>query len=176
MKRYIFSLLTVLILFGILFSSCNDNDMEKLRERELELLADFVERYEAEHGVEITPMPSGLYYVEVEQGTGDTILIGDKVQVWYNTYLLADTSLVDSNMEDGHKYNPLEFIVNVQNQSTVIEGLNEAVKYMQPGGKAFLIVPSQIAYGQDGSYGIPSFSTLLFDVEIYKVYPASEGY
>ncbi len=160
---------------GFVFTSCDSNeDLEKLRERELELLADYVSRYNEEHNVELNPFVSGLYYIEIEEGEGDTIRIGDKVQLWYNTYLLRDTSLVDSNMEGGHKYNPMEFTVALTDYSTVVEGLNEAVKYMKPGGKAFLIVPSQIAYGQDGSYGIPAFSTLLFDVEIYKVFRAED--
>jgi FKBP-type peptidyl-prolyl cis-trans isomerase len=159
--------------FGI--TACDDNeDYEKLRERELELLADYVSRYNEEHNVELEPTASGLYYIEIEEGEGDTIKVGDKVQLWYNTYLLRDTSLIDSNMESGHKYNPMEFTVVLPDNSTVIEGLNEAVKYMKPGGKSFLIVPSQIAYGQNGSYGIPAFATLLFDVEIYKVFRAED--
>lgn len=162
-------------LAGFVLDSCKDNeDLEKLREKELELLADYVSRYSEEHNLELRPSVSGLYYIEIEEGEGDTIRVGDKVQLWYNTYLLRDTSLVDSNMEDGHKYNPLEFTVTLPDYSSVVEGLNEAVKYMKPGGKSFLIVPSQIAYGQDGSYGIPAFSTLLFDIEIYKVFRAED--
>ncbi|MBN1821853.1 MAG: FKBP-type peptidyl-prolyl cis-trans isomerase, partial [Prolixibacteraceae bacterium] len=128
-----------------------------------------------QHNADLEPTLSGLYYIQVEEGVGDSIVVGDKVQVWYNTYLLSDTLLVDSNMDDGHKYTPLEFLVNTPGNSTVVEGLNEAVKYMKPNGKAFLIVPSEIAYGQDGTYGIPAFSTLLFDIEIYKVFKAEDG-
>jgi len=177
MKRMKKVTLAVMLLSfaGFVFTSCDDNeDLEKLRERELELLSDYVSRYNKEHNVELKPSASGLYYIEIGEGEGDTIRIGDKVQLWYNTYLLRDTSLVDSNMQGGHKYNPLEFTVAMPDYSSVVEGLNEAVKYMKPGGKSFLIVPSQIAYGQDRSYGIPAFSTLLFDVEIYKVFRAED--
>jgi FKBP-type peptidyl-prolyl cis-trans isomerase len=173
--RQLYFFLSVLVVV-IAFASCNDNnDLEKLRQDELRLLDDFVNRYEAAHNVTLSQGTSGLYYIEVARGTGDTIVAGDVVQVWYNTYLLKDTILIDSNIEGG-RYNPLEFRVTTPNGSSVIEGLNEAVKNMQPNGKAFLIVPSELAYGQTGSTSVPAFSTLLFDIEIYKVYRAADGY
>jgi FKBP-type peptidyl-prolyl cis-trans isomerase FkpA len=173
MKKILLALLAF-ITTGVLFLSCNDNnDLAKLRQNELDLLDKFVAKYDEVHGTEIKPTSSGLYYIEVQKGTGDTIAVGDRVQIWYNTYLLKDTSLIDSNMDTG-KYTPLEFTVASPSYSSVVEGLNEAVKYMQLGGKAFLIVPSEIAYGQNGSLAVPAFSTLLFDIEIYKVFKATE--
>jgi FKBP-type peptidyl-prolyl cis-trans isomerase len=169
-------LLFFAVIGGILLTSCDDTtDYEKLRQEELKLLADYVKRYETVHNVKLTVGTSGLYYVEVEKGSGDTIVAGDIVQVWYNTYLLKDTLLIDSNIEGG-KYNPLEFRVATPNGSSVVEGLNEAVKNMQLGTKAFLIVPSELGYGQNGSTSVPAFSTLLFDIEVYKVYRAADGY
>jgi FKBP-type peptidyl-prolyl cis-trans isomerase FkpA len=176
MKKLLFFALPLLLVSGIISTSCKDNnDLAALRDDELKLLADFVSRYEIAHGIELKPTSSGLYYIETVKGTGDTIAIGDKVQLWYNTYLLKDTSLIDSNM-DGGKFVPLEFVVSSASSSSVIEGLNEAVKYMRPGGQAFLIAPSEVAYGQNGSLNVPAFSTLLFDIEIYKVFRASEAY
>lgn len=165
-----------ILMAAIILASCkDDNNYEKLRQNEVSLLNDFVKRYEAAHGVTLNPGTSGLYYIEIEKGAGDTIVLGDKVQLWYNTYRLKDTVMVDSNMEGG-KYDPLEFVVAAEDYSTVVEGLNEAVKNMQLGTKAFLIVPSELGYGQTGSGSVPAFSTLLFDIEIYKVFRASEGY
>ncbi|NQU84611.1 MAG: FKBP-type peptidyl-prolyl cis-trans isomerase [Mariniphaga sp.] len=176
MRKITVVAILMIVIAGFAFQSCSkDNSLEKLRQSELELLGEFVAKYNTEHGVELEPSVSGLYYVEVEAGVGDTIVPGDKIQVWYNTYLLVDTSLVDSNMEAGHKFNPLEFIVTDPGNSSVVEGLNEAVKNMRAEGKSFLIVPSQIAYGQDGRSGIPSFATLLFDIEIYKVFRAVDA-
>jgi FKBP-type peptidyl-prolyl cis-trans isomerase len=176
LRKEITLIVLVIVVAALGFSSCgDDNNYQKLRDEELALLDDFVLRYETEHNVDIEPTASGLYFIEKEKGSGDTIFVGDRVQVWYNTYTLKDTVLVDSNMKNG-KYNPLEFFAAPPSSSSVIEGLNEAVqKNMFVGSKAFLIIPSEIAYGQDGTTGVSPFTTLLMDVEIYKVYPASEG-
>ena len=176
MKQSLIISIIVLLSAGFYLQSCHNNDPAKQRQKELALLNDYIARYDKVHGVNLQPSLSGLYYVEEKEGYGDTIAVGDRVQVWYNTYLLSDTLLVDTNMPDGHKYEPLEFVVAPPGTSSVVEGLNEAVKNMKAGGKAFLIIPSQIGYGQNGTYGVPAFSTLLMDVEIYKVFRASEGY
>jgi FKBP-type peptidyl-prolyl cis-trans isomerase FkpA len=68
----------------------------------------------------------------------------------------------------GHRFEPLEFTVG---RGEVIKGLEEAVQYMKLNGKANLVLPSEVAYGQNGSGSIPGFTTLLMEVEIYKVYP-----
>ena len=158
----------ILVLTGILLlASCNNYDQEKLRKEELQMLDDYV----VKNKVTVKPTASGLYYIEVKKGTGDSIKIGDRVQVWYSTYLI-DSTLIDSNTIGG-KYNPLEFYVTAQGSSSVIEGLNEGIKYMKKGGIANLIIPSELAYGQNGSGTVSGLKTLLMKEEVYKVYPAS---
>ena len=73
-----------------------------------------------------------------------------------------------SGYVDGHRFDPLEFIVGT---NQVIGGLDEAITYMQPGTVGNLVVPSELAYGQNGSGSIGGFATLLMEVEVYKVYP-----
>lgn len=150
----------------VLLSACDDNSLGKLREQELALL----EKYIKDNNITVKPTSSGLYYIEVQRGTGDTIKAGDIVDIYYRTWLI-DSTQVDANISNaGHYYDPLRFTVTPANTSTtVIDGLNEAVKLMQPGGRAHLIVPSQIAYGQNGYGSIRAFSTLLFEVRIHKV-------
>jgi FKBP-type peptidyl-prolyl cis-trans isomerase len=71
----------------------------------------------------------------------------------------------------GQRYEPLEYVVGA---GSVIAGLEEASTYMQKGTKANLVIPSELAYGQNGSSGVSGFSTLLMEVEVYKIYPAAQ--
>ncbi len=169
--RLITGLIAVVIVSG-LFYACDDNDLGKLRERELELLDQFIQK----NNITVKPTKTGLYFIETVAGTGDSIKVGDQVDVLYRTWLI-DSTLVDFNItEEGHYYDPLRFaVVPVGVRAGVIDGLNEAVQMMKMGSVANLIVPSEIAYGQNGSGYIPAFSTMLFEVRIHKVYRASES-
>ncbi|MCG6190971.1 FKBP-type peptidyl-prolyl cis-trans isomerase [Maribellus maritimus] len=163
-------LLSVVIL--IAFSSCKDdnNGYERMRKQELEIL----DAYITEHNYTDYRKPSGLYYKETEAGTGDSIQVGDQVQIFYSTWaLIASDSIVLIDESEGYslglRYEPYEFIVG---EGSAISGLEEAATYMRKGTKASLVLPSEIAYGQSGTYGVSGFTTLLMEVEVYKVFRA----
>lgn len=169
MRKRIISGILALAFVSVLFSSCDDNNLGKLRERELDLL----DKYIKNNNITIKPTNSGLYYIELEKGTGDTIKAGDRVDILYRTWVIGADSLilVDQNINElGHYYDPLRFQVTPQGvSSSVVDGLNEGVKFMQLGGKSKMIVPSQIGYGQSGYGSISAFSTLVFEVRIHKI-------
>jgi FKBP-type peptidyl-prolyl cis-trans isomerase FkpA len=163
-------LILIIVSAAVMLIGCDDNSLGKLRELELDRL----DKYIKDNNITVKPTASGLYYMEVQKGTGDTIKAGDIVDIYYRTWLI-DSTLVDANISNaGHYYDPLRFAVTpAGTSSSVIDGLNEGVKFMQPGGVARLIVPSQIAYGQNGYGSIGAFSTLLFEVRIHKVIKGS---
>lgn len=165
MKNKLFNGLAFLLLVTTIFA-CKENDFEKLRQRELEKLNEYVENnYPNE-----TPKPSGLYFFQLQEGSGDSIKVGDRVQIFYSTWTV-DSILVDETdgYTNGHRFEPYEFVVG---NGTAIQGLEEAMTYLKKGGKADLILPSEIAYGQSGNVGVPGFTTLLMQVEVYKVFPS----
>jgi FKBP-type peptidyl-prolyl cis-trans isomerase FkpA len=171
--RKIFAILFVVIA-GFAFLGCpKDNSLEKLRENELRKLDEFI----AKHYLDSVPKASGLYYIETIKGEGDTIFPGDRVQIYYATWTI-DSLLIDesSGYTVGQKFEPLEFIVG---KGEVLKGLEEAIQYMKLNGKASLVLPSEVAYGQNNKDGIPGFTTLLMEIEVYKVYhrkkPDDEG-
>jgi len=104
---------------------------------------------------------SGLVYVSLKEGTGESPKTTDKVKVNYEGKL-TDGTVFDASSRHG---GPAEFPVN-----GVIPCWTEGIQRMKVGGKARLVCPSSIAYGDRGVPGvIPGGSTLVFEVELLEV-------
>jgi hypothetical protein len=168
MKRILKGIILTTVV--VAFFSCKENSLEKQRENELKKLDEFIRA----HYAEVERKPSGLYYIELEEGTGDSIKMGDRVQVFYEIYTLDSLYVTGSG-----PYEPLELIVlpptelsSSPNYVSELKALNEALTYMKRGSKARLIFDSQLGFGQYGSYGVGGFTPLIMEVEVYKVFPA----
>jgi len=122
-------------------------------QREKELLAQYI----ADNGIVTAPTASGLYYIETLAGTGELPQINQTVTVTYSAHYLSG-EVFDSGT--------INFIIG---KGSVIEGFEEGVSYMKAGGKATLIIPSDLAYGTTGYNTIPPYSTLVFDVELVSI-------
>lgn len=101
---------------------------------------------------------SGLQYKVLEEGTGASPTIDDKVTAHYEGRLI-DGTVFDSSYERG---TALEFGVG-----NVIKGWQEALMLMSPGAKWEIYVPSKLAYGENGAgERIGPNTTLIFTVEL----------
>lgn len=110
-------------------------------------------------GVKSTP--SGLQYIVITEGEGDTPTSTDIVKVHY-TGTLIDGRVFDSSVSRGV---PAQFGVN-----QVIPGWTEALQMMKVGSKYKLFLPSDIAYGERGAGEmIQPNSTLIFEVELLDI-------
>jgi FKBP-type peptidyl-prolyl cis-trans isomerase FkpA len=110
----------------------------------------------------MTKKPSGLYVLDIQEGTGPGIAAGQTAQVHYTGWLV-DGKQFDSSLGGS----PLEFAVG---QAQVIAGWDEGVEGMKKGGKRRLVVPPELGYGAEGYPGaIPKNATLVFDVELVGI-------
>lgn len=112
----------------------------------------------AKPGVVVTA--SGLQYRVITAGTGAKPKASDTVTVHYSGKLIDGTEF-DSSY---NRKEPTTFGV-----TGVIPGWTEALQLMPKGSKWQLVIPANLAYGENGSGPIPPSSTLVFDVELLDI-------
>ncbi len=122
----------------------------------------FLAKNKTEKGVITTA--SGLQYTVLRQGSGERPAPTSKVRVNYEGKLL-DGTVFDSSYQRGE---PAEFGLN-----QVIPGWTEGVGLMPVGSKYRFWIPSNLAYGPQGTQGGPigPDAALTFDVELMGILP-----
>jgi FKBP-type peptidyl-prolyl cis-trans isomerase len=144
--------LAVILVAALTAAAAGPDDEKKASEA-------FLTKAAAEPGAQKSP--SGLIYKETKAGTGESPKATDAVTVHY-TGKLIDGTVFDSSVQRGQ---PATFPLN-----GVIKCWTEGVQKMKVGGKATLICPSSIAYGDSGRPPqIKGGATLVFDVELLAI-------
>ena len=106
---------------------------------------------------------SGLYYVVEKEGKGKQAVAGKQVSVHYIGTLADGTEFDNSYKRD----QPIVFQLGAKR---VIAGWDEGIALMKEGAKYKLIIPYQLAYGEQGRPPvIPPAAALIFDTELIKV-------
>jgi FKBP-type peptidyl-prolyl cis-trans isomerase FklB len=119
----------------------------------------FLAANKAKEGVKIAP--SGLQYKVIKPGTGKKPQATDTVTVNYRGTLVDGTEF-DSSYRRGK---PATFPV-----SGVIPGWTEALQLMEEGAKWEIVIPSKLAYGEQGAgQAIGPNATLFFEVELISI-------
>ena len=104
---------------------------------------------------------SGLIFLSLNEGTGASPGPTDTVKVDYRG-TLPDGKEFDSSYKRGK---PFEFRMD-----GVIKCWSEGVQKMKAGGKARLVCPPEVAYGEAGAGDlILPGATLVFEIELHEV-------
>lgn len=135
-------------------------------EYEQTVLRHFIE----EQKIDIEPTESGMYFIPLKQGNGRAVKKGDIVTVSYEGKFL-NGEFFDSTVK---RNQPFEFVYGTEWQ--VIEGMEEAIGMMREGDSALIILPSDLAWGADGSSTgiVPPFTSVIYEIELLEVQKKEE--
>ena len=105
---------------------------------------------------------SGLQYIIIQEGIGDTPYPGQTVKVHYSGSLVDGTQFDSSIGKE-----PIEFMLGA---GRVIKGWEEGIQLLNIGAKAKLIIPPELGWGDRGAGAvIPPNATTIFEVELVEI-------
>ena len=133
----------------------------RLVTREKEAAAAYLAKAAAGAGAVKTE--SGIVYTETTAGAGASPTAADRVKVHYRGTLTSGTEFDSSYARNEPAVFPL---------GGVIRCWTEGVQKMKVGGKARLVCPSDLAYGDRGNDDIPGGAALIFEIELLEIVAA----
>ena len=124
-----------------------------------------IANYAIEKLIPLERTASGLFYRILSPGSGDMLKWGDYISANYKGYFL-DGQVFDSSYR---RNKPIEFYIG-----NMVQGWNEGLQMLRPGGKILLFLPSALGYGEKGlsdgkdGYLVPPDTVLAFEVEVIE--------
>ena len=156
-----------IFIFSFILSGCLDTASPPMddtcsnfdREAQTEFLQQNAEREE------VTVTESGLQYRVVEPGDGENPGQTSRVSIEY-TGRLIDGTVFDSTENVG----PVQFNVN-----QVIQGFSEALQLMNEGSTYEVVLPPDLAYGNNPpqNSGICPGAVLIFEIQLIEIVSTS---
>ncbi len=105
---------------------------------------------------------SGLQYLELAAGTGKAPQVGDIITMHFIATLTDGTELANTYLQN----QPASAVWGV---GRLLPGWEEGIGLMKEGGKANLLMPAKLAFGEQGSSTVPPNSQVMFEVELLTV-------
>jgi FKBP-type peptidyl-prolyl cis-trans isomerase len=110
----------------------------------------------------MTKTPDGLYYRDLEEGTGPIIRGKVDLKVHYTGWLTNGVKFDGNSNDDPPISVPL-------GRGRVLKGWDEGLVGMRVGGRRQLIVPPSLGYGSESAGLIPPDATLVFDIHVLSM-------
>ncbi|MFO7658239.1 MAG: FKBP-type peptidyl-prolyl cis-trans isomerase [Bacteroidales bacterium] len=135
--------------------------IEDFGDYEKVILSQFLDKQK----LSVEPEINGMYRIVLQEGTGKNVAEGDTITINYEGKFL-NGKFFDSTVK---RNQPFQFVFGTEWQ--VIKGLEKALSLMKEGEKSLFILPSELAFGTEGSSTgiIPPFTSLIFEVEVLRI-------
>ena len=108
----------------------------------------------------VTELPSGIQYEILKEGQGKQPNPNSNIKAHYRGSLLNGKEF-DSSYKRNQPF--------TARLTQLITGWQEVIPMMKEGSAWRLWIPSHLAYGDNGTGGIPGGATLMFDVELLQI-------
>jgi peptidylprolyl isomerase len=112
-------------------------------------------------------LPSGVGYVDLTVGTGESPQTYDDLIVNYTGWLASGNTKFESTLDEGKQ--PLRITLGT---AQVVQGWDTGLVGMKIGGKRRLTIPYNLGYGGAGrSPDVPAYANLAYEVELLDIKP-----
>ncbi|HEY2580724.1 MAG TPA: FKBP-type peptidyl-prolyl cis-trans isomerase [Mucilaginibacter sp.] len=136
-----------------------------------------IKSYVDKNNLKMSQTPDGLYYTITKEGSGPKPAQGDTAVLNYTVKFISGKVLESSVKAEAIKaklqinpmnpFKPIRFAIGAKG---MIPGMDEGAQLLNKGATATLVVPSKLAYGEQGSGGqIQPFTPLVFDIELVDI-------
>ncbi len=129
---------------------------DEQKEKEQKIL----QKYIKDNNITAVPTSSGLYFIPLKKGKGRKPVKGDICGVYLKVQTIDGTVLWDKSDE----------MIDIEfGKPFDTKGLMEGLSMIREGGKARLIVPSDIGVGSEGRPpAVKPYTTVIYDVTLAK--------
>ncbi len=154
-------LLLLVLITSIFFTGCKKDETCIYNEcavvvpdSESQTVKDYLDA----NNITATKHCSGMYYIILEPGNGQSPEVCDGVGVTYVGRLTNGQTFDEAT-------SPVNFSLN-----SLIGGWQLGIPLIKTGGKIRLYIPPSLGYGSQQSGSIPANSILIFDIDLIAVY------
>jgi len=146
----------------VLLSSCK-------KDSQLDDDKNDIKKYLQENGIQAQKTDRSLYYVVVEEGTGQQCKEGDKVAIKYKvTSISYPNDIIDQTTKHAYECQVPTTVPN--SYADIIMGLQMGLITMREGGKSIFYIPSSYAYGsKEIGSNKETYANLIFECELCEI-------
>ena len=170
MKIKLLMNLSIAVMLVLVISSCLKTEDEKVytAAKEIMLRKAYLDTLAA-RGHDIDTLENDIYYVMMDdESEGDLAKAGDTLTIGYAGYFIDGVMFDSSELNSTDK--KMTFILEHE-EYRMIPGFEAAMKVLNKGARAQFVIPSELAYGSNGSGRIPPYQTLIFVIKMHEIKP-----